>query len=91
MSVPITELDRKGQSKNIKLKSPEGSEHDMSLYEISRWCTMVDAVQIIDRKLADLNMSNSSKWVKPIAIQKYIDEKYQDNLHEMIERDRMLD
>lgn len=91
MSVPITALDKKGQSKTIGLSSSKGNTYDMSLYEISRWCTMVDAVQIIDKKLSDLKMNDNSKWVKPIAIQKYIDEKYQDNLHEMIERDRLLD
>ena len=45
---------------------------------------MLDAVEVIDKKLHQMKTPASDKWVKPIAIQKYIDEKYQDVLHDVL-------
>lgn len=87
MSVEITELDRRGQDTNISLTSHKGNTYNMSMYELSRWCTMLDAVDVIDKKLHQLKIPTSDNWVKPIAIQKYIDEKYQDVLFDMLETD----
>ena len=85
MSTAITKLDDQGQTKRITFEGKEGKQYDMSLYETSRWCAVLDAVGVIDKKLADANISDKTNWVKPIAIQKFVDEKYQDILHEMLE------
>ena len=85
MSTELTDLDKRGLRKSLTLKSPKGAEYSMTLYEFSRWGTMLDAVEVINKKLYELNIPNSDKWVKPIAIQKFIDEKYQDTLHELLE------
>tara|TARA_R110002167_G_C12498389_1_gene636117 strand:- start:313 stop:633 length:321 start_codon:yes stop_codon:yes gene_type:complete len=57
----------------------------MSLYEMSRWDALIEAVGIIGDHL-DTNTpvykKASSNWVKPIAIQKYIDERTPSKLHE---------
>jgi hypothetical protein len=90
MTTPITEIDKKGMSKTVTLPIKSKDNNQMTLYELSRWCALVDAVTIIDKKMATIS-GEVSNWVKPIAIQKYIDDKYQDILHEMIERDKMLD
>ena len=90
MSVEITELDRRGQDTSVTLTSPKGNEYNMSMYELSRWCTMLDAVEVIDKKLHQLKIPTSDNWVKPIAIQKYIDEKYQDVLFDMLETDEPI-
>ena len=54
----------------------------MSLYEYSRWGALIEAVGIIGNHL-DTNVSRKDpNWVKPIAIQKYIDERTYSMLHE---------
>jgi hypothetical protein len=90
MNVEITDLDRRGQAESLTLKSPKGEEYNMTVYEFSRWSTMLEAVEVINKKLYDLNMPNCDKWVKPIAIQKYIDEKYQDTLFDLLETDEVI-
>lgn len=83
MKNKITELDNKGKSRVLTIPTKDG-QTTMTEYEMSRWCAMLDAVGVIDKKLHDLKIPSSNNWVKPIAIQKYIDEKYQDILHEAI-------
>lgn len=84
MKNKITQLDNQGKSQSICAVSSEGNTYNMSAYELSRWCAMFEAVEVIDKKLHQLKIPTSNNWVKPIAIQKYIDEKYQDILHDML-------
>lgn len=84
MKNKITELDNRGKQVKINVISPKGERYDMDAYEMSRWCAILEAVEVIDKKLHQLKIPTSDNWVKPIAIQKYIDERYQDILHEMI-------
>jgi len=78
-------LDKKGDETLVEVRSStrNKTEH-MTAYELSRWCAMLDAVEVIDKKLVQMKMSTSDAWVKPIAIQKYVDEKYQDILHDVL-------
>ena len=58
------------------LTSPDGKTYDMSEYEICRWMSLLEAVDIIDQKSTQLGVKGAGiNWVKPIAIQKYIDER----------------
>jgi hypothetical protein len=78
-------LDKKGNETLVEVRSSTRSKTEqMTAYELSRWCAMLDAVEVIDKKLVQMKMSTSDKWVKPIAIQKYVDEKYQDILHDVL-------
>lgn len=85
MTIDNNSLDNQGRDTVVEVKSStkEKSEH-MTAYELARWCAMLDAVEVIDKKLYQLKMTTSNNWVKPIAIQKYIDEKYQDILHDVL-------
>lgn len=84
MKNKITQLDNQGKAFKIKAVSSKGNTYNMDAYEMSRWCAMLEAVEVIDKKLYQLKIPTSNNWVKPIAIQKYVDEKYQDILHDMI-------
>lgn len=84
MKNKITQLDNRGKSVKINARSSTGETYNMDAYEMSRWCAMLEAVEVIDKKLHQLKTPGANNWVKPIAIQKYIDEKYQDILHDMI-------
>jgi len=68
-------------TKKINVKINEGTGETMSLYEFTRWNCLLEAVDIIDQKAKEVNFGNN--WVKPIAIQKYIDERTQSMLHEI--------
>ena len=56
----------------------------MSEYEICRWMSLIEAVDIIDKKTEQLGVKGKNiNWVKPIAIQKYIDERTEGLLFEI--------
>lgn len=60
----------------------------MDQEELARWCCLIEAVDIIDKKGSQIGLDMSkNNWVKPIAIQKYIDERF-DTMIEELEKDR---
>lgn len=71
----------------IELTSPKTKKkYEMSEYEISRWASLIEAVDIIDRKASQMGVKGAAvNWVKPIAIQKYIDERTESMLFEIQE------
>lgn len=62
---------------NIKEPVIEINEEKMSVYEMSRWFCLLDALDLITKKANALNLDlvKEHKWVKPIALQKYIEER----------------
>lgn len=76
----------KFKTQKVKLKRPDkDQEYDMSVYELSRWCALIDAVEVVDKKLQQLGSRAPSDkvWVKPIALQKYVDEKFESILFDL--------
>lgn len=71
-----------------KFKTKRGEVIEMTSDEVARWCCLVEAVDIIDKRGSQMGIDmKKSSWVKPIAIQKYIDERF-DTMIEEIERDQ---
>ena len=62
---------------NIKEPVVEINEEKMSVYEMSRWFCLLEALDLITKKGQALNLDlvKGYKWVKPIALQKYIEER----------------
>lgn len=78
-------MKNKEQFENFKTK--RGEHVTMNQDEVARWCCLIEAVDIIDKKGAQMGLDmKKSNWVKPIAIQKYIDERL-DTMTEEIERE----
>jgi len=50
---------------------------DMTLYEFARWTSLIRGIDLIDSKARQLkvNLENDKSWIKPLALQKYIDEE----------------
>jgi hypothetical protein len=50
---------------------------DMSLYKAARWLCLIKGIDIIDRKAKQLkiDLRTDKSWVKPLALQKYINEE----------------
>ena len=76
--------ENKYKNKHITVKVDSTGEDKMSYYELARWLSLVEAVEFIDKKSKQLNKRDTDhSWVKPIAIQKYIDERTQGMLFEL--------
>ena len=75
---------KKHKDTKIKLTGKKGKEYVLSEYEVARWFSLIEAVDIIDKKASQLGaIGDSFNWVKPIAIQKYIDERTEGMLFEI--------
>lgn len=78
----MIDIEKSKQNK-LKIKSPK-KEYELSHYEMCRWFSLLEAVDIIDKKCEQLGKdSDEINWVKPIAIQKYIDERTESMLFEL--------
>jgi hypothetical protein len=78
---------QKHKDRKIKLKSTKkDATYEMSEYEVSRWLSLIESVDIIDTKCKQMGVKGDAiNWVKPIAIQKYIDERTESMLFEIID------
>lgn len=78
----------KDNKTDLNFTNKRGETITMSQDEVARWCCLVEAVDIIDKKGKQMNVDlTKNNWVKPIAIQKYIDERF-DTMTEEIEHEK---
>lgn len=74
----------KYKNKKVTLKIDDSGKDEMSYYELSRWMSLIEAVDHVGKKCDQLNIpKNSNKWIKPIALQKYVDERTEGMLFEL--------
>jgi hypothetical protein len=64
---------------NIDVKEPIelDSGEELSLYEMSRWSILIQGVDLIEKKARQLkiDLNKNKTWLKPLALQKYIEEE----------------
>ena len=68
----------------VTINKTNGTSEEMTIETYTRWLCLVEALDVItqvaERKKINLN---NNDWVKPIALQKYIDERYLSMLHDV--------
>ena len=52
-----------------------------NFYELVRWSCLIEALEVVGSQEA-INI-DSDKWIKPLAFQKYIDERYHSMKHDL--------
>jgi hypothetical protein len=69
----------------VSIKTRKGVEHVMTLETYTRWMCLMEAIDVIDRtaKTHNIDLDKRTDWVKPLAIQKYISERYPAMLHDV--------
>lgn len=69
--------------KKISVKT-KSKNHVMDIETYARWLCLIEAIEFIRQNSSkhNINMDKSSKWIKPLAIQKYIKERYPSMLHD---------
>tara|TARA_R110001599_G_scaffold349451_1_gene577833 strand:+ start:1158 stop:1403 length:246 start_codon:yes stop_codon:yes gene_type:complete len=71
-------------NKNITLNKKDGTTEEMTQEAFSRWACLVEGIQAVDQKLLDAKVPDSdTKWVKPLAFEKYIQERYHSMLRDV--------
>lgn len=51
-------------------------QEDMSLYQMARWSSLMLGIDYIEKRAKELkiDLGDDKSWIKPLALQKYIDE-----------------
>lgn len=62
------------------------SVDSMTVYELARWCSLLEAVEVVGKKCDEIGIpTKSNEWVKPIAFQKFVDERTTSMMFEIIQ------
>lgn len=67
---------------NFKLK--DGTKKTMSIDELTRWACLIEGIEEVSKKYEELGESmETNDWVKPLAFQKYIEERFHSMRHDL--------
>lgn len=60
-----------------RIKISDTSDAEMSIYESARWLALIRGVEVINKRACQLgiDLEKEKSWVKPLALQKYVDEE----------------
>lgn len=64
--------------KYMTFETKKNGTISMNKETFARWLCLTEAFYIIDKKAEDLGINlNDSDWVKPLAFEKYIDQRFE--------------
>lgn len=67
---------------NFKLK--DGSTKTMDMDEFTRWACLIEGLDQVTKRYGELNESmDTDEWIKPLAFQKYIEERFHSMRHDL--------
>lgn len=57
----------------------------MSIETYARWMCLIEAIDFADKfaNRRNINLDNTSSWIKPLDFKKYMDERYHAMLHDV--------
>jgi hypothetical protein len=66
-------------SKSTMILETEAKAHNMTYDEYARWLCLLEGIELVGKRVDQLKRrSNNSDvdWIKPLAFQKYIEERF---------------
>lgn len=70
--------------KTFEFNLKDGTKKVMELEEFTRWACLLEGVEKVSEKLEEAGVPQSDgSWVKPLAFEKYIKERYPAMLHDI--------
>jgi hypothetical protein len=68
----------------ISITTKSNKTHIMSVEEYSRWLCLIEALELINLKAKDkkMNLDDDDSWIKPLAFQKYIKQRFPSMHHD---------
>jgi hypothetical protein len=64
-----------------EFKLKDGKIKTMDFDELVRWACLIEALEVVSGR-EDIDIE-SNKWIKPLAFQKYIDERFHSMKHDL--------
>lgn len=67
----------------FELKS--GEVKTMDIDELTRWACLLEGIEQVNNHYEDIgrDMNSTDEWIKPLAFQKYIDERFHSMKHDL--------
>jgi len=70
--------------RKFKFELKNGSVKEMDIDELSRWACLLEGIDQVAKKYEELGESmDSEEWIKPLAFQKYIEERFHSMKHDL--------
>tara|TARA_R100000664_G_C2674998_1_gene85424 strand:+ start:165 stop:410 length:246 start_codon:yes stop_codon:yes gene_type:complete len=67
---------------NFNLK--DGTKKTMTFDQFVRWACLIEGIEKVSEKLEEAGIDmNNNDWVKPLAFQKYVEERYHSMKHDL--------
>ena len=66
--------------KKFKFNLKNGTTKKMEFNEFVRWACLIEALEVVGKKNEDEDTDN---WIKPLAFQKYIQERFHSMKHDV--------
>lgn len=68
----------------ISIKTNSNKKHVMTVDTYSRWLCLMEALEHINSKAkkSKINLERNDSWIKPLAIQKYIKQRFPSMNHD---------
>lgn len=78
-------------AKNILIKTKSNKTHVMSVDAYTRWLCLAEALQIINEQAqkSKIDLDKNDSWIKPIALQKYIKQRFPAMNHDFKVEEKM--
>jgi hypothetical protein len=68
----------------FKFELKNGQVKEMGIDELTRWACLIEGIEQVSKKYEELGESmETDDWVKPLAFQKYIEERFHSMKHDL--------
>jgi adenylate kinase family enzyme len=69
---------------NVSITTKTNKKHVMTVDSYSRWLCLMEALEHINGKAKEskINLERTDSWIKPLAIQKYIKQRFPSMNHD---------
>jgi hypothetical protein len=69
---------------NISITTKSNKTHVMSVDTYARWLCLAESMEFINLKAKEckMDLEKTDKWIKPLSLQKYINERFPSMSHD---------
>lgn len=68
----------------FKFELKNGTVKEMNIDELTRWACLIEGIEQVSNRYSELGENmDTDDWIKPLAFQKYIEERFHSMKHDL--------
>lgn len=68
----------------FKFELKNGTVKEMNIDELTRWACLIEGIEQVSKRYEELGENmDTDDWIKPLAFQKYIEERFHSMKHDL--------